>query len=166
MTSPDRLDDNQQAVIITLCRNLLMHYATAIDTHDFAAFASLFTQDGVFERPNAEPLVGRGAIKTFLDTLFAQRRAGNPAGHLQRHLFTTVWIEPLSLTEARGVSCALAYRDVDFTGTLPSPTRLPELLVEYRDHFRRDEDGWRLHRHVARHLFSERAGSHLPVSSA
>lgn len=159
------MTDEQAAVIITLCRNLVMRYAVAIDSQDFDDFVSLFTEDAEFQRPGAPVLRGRREIHAFLTDLHRRRMAGNPAGHLQRHLFTTTWIDPVSESEARGVCCALAYRDVDFTGAVPSPMRMPELLIEYRDVFQRRDGRWLMHRHGATHLFSERPGSPAPAGA-
>ena len=156
------MTDEQAATIITLCRNLIMRYAVAIDAQDFEAFVAVFTEEGSFARPGMPVLRGRQAIRDFLVDLRGQRLGGNPDGHLQRHLFTTVWIDPVSATEARGVSCALAYRDEHFNGVVPSAMRMPELLIEYRDRFERRDGQWLLHDHVATHLFSNRAGVILP----
>ncbi|HEU4616686.1 MAG TPA: nuclear transport factor 2 family protein, partial [Gammaproteobacteria bacterium] len=44
------------------CARLILESAAANDRQDFAAFAALFTEDGVLYRPAGDPLRGRHAI--------------------------------------------------------------------------------------------------------
>ena len=57
-------------------QDLIARYAWSLDTGDDAAYAQLFTRDGVFiER--GQPFKGREALAAHVRELFADRRPGN-----------------------------------------------------------------------------------------
>ena len=57
------MDALQRLLIIEACRDLVLRAAAQADTGDATALAALFTEDAVLARPNAEPLLGRAAIR-------------------------------------------------------------------------------------------------------
>jgi ketosteroid isomerase-like protein len=46
----------------------ILHYFETLNTGDFEATANLFAPDGILKAPFEEPLVGREAIATYLNT--------------------------------------------------------------------------------------------------
>src|SRR5262245_5916547 len=108
------MDDTLRATIVTLCTQVLMRYAVVLDEFDYAALTPLFTEDATFDWPGVPLLSGRAAIRAHMERLQANRVAQNPHGHIMRHLFTTVWIDPVSDSAARGVSYALFFRAAEF----------------------------------------------------
>jgi uncharacterized protein (TIGR02246 family) len=67
---------------------LLARYAWAYDCGDAEAYADTFTEDGLFEGTFGEQVVGRTAIRDYVQTLMAPRGAD-----MVQHHNDHVWIE-------------------------------------------------------------------------
>ncbi len=147
------MDEMKYAVIRDACNHLLMRYATAVDAEDIDKLVTLFAEEFTWHRPATEPMREHAEIREFFRRLYAKRKLENPNGFLTRHNFTTVCIEPLDEENATGIAYALVYTDPVFAGTLPVAMAMPELQVEYRDHFKKTAHGWKIIRHEARHIF-------------
>lgn len=131
------------------CTRLVLRSLRAFDERDWEAYASLFTEDGVFIRANAprEPLVGQSAIRTAL--------AARPASRLTRHLCTNIEIDVIGAEQARGFCYLLLYagdasQPEDAGGR---PADGVQRIGEYRDTFARTPEGWRIGRREGRLVF-------------
>jgi uncharacterized protein (TIGR02246 family) len=138
-----------EAAIERTCARLVLRSLRAFDERDWLAYASLFTEDGVFIRANApdEPLRGREAIRTAL--------AERPASRLTRHLCTNLEIDVVDTEHARG-SCYLLLYAGDETQPETSgsrPADRTQRVGEYRDTFVLTGDGWRISRREGRLVF-------------
>jgi hypothetical protein len=91
----------------------------------------------------------------FFEDLDRQRRRVTPIGHVQRHLFTTVHIDVTDADAAKGIAYAIVYRDEESDGTAVSYMRMPEIVVQYDDIFRRTANGWMIADHQSTHVFRE-----------
>ena len=69
--------------------DLYARYAHTFDQGDGAAWSELFATDGVFTPPGVDEVVGRGALREFVET-----RAADLPG--MRHMITNVLIEETS----------------------------------------------------------------------
>lgn len=154
------LSDSAVVETESRCRAVLMRYAVCVDRRDWAGVVALFAKDAVWRRPQQPPLVGRAQILEFFETLDRRRRLETPQGHLQRHLFTTVSIEPEGADTARGVAYAIVFRDEQYDGATVSEMRAPEVLVQYDDLFRRIDGCWLIAAHDSAHIF--RASGYVP----
>jgi uncharacterized protein (TIGR02246 family) len=128
------------------CSRLILRSVRAFDERDWAAYASLFTSDGVFIRANAPdaPLVGRDAIRAAL--------AGRPASRLTRHLCTNIEIDVIDAEHAAGFCYLLLY-----AGDASQPQSAAgrpadgiQRVGEYRDAFVRTDEGWLIGRREGR----------------
>ncbi len=131
------------------CARLVLRSLRAFDERDWAGYAELFAEDGVFIRANApaEPLAGREAIRRALEE--------RPASRLTRHLCTNVEIDVLDGEHARGFCYLLLY-----SGDASQPEAVDgrpadgvQRIGEYRDEFVRTPDGWRITRREGRLVF-------------
>jgi len=152
-TEGSRLTDEQQLSIEALCRRLLMRYAVAVDRKDYDTFLTAFADNAVWKRPGQPPMTGVAQIRKFFELLEAKRRSpSTPSGHVQRHLFTTVHIEAIHESLARGTAYALVFREEQPSGG-PERLRLPEVLVQYDDVFRLVAGQWLISEHDTQHVF-------------
>jgi uncharacterized protein (TIGR02246 family) len=71
-------------------RSLLAEYNQICAIGDAVAYAGLFTEDAVSMPPNAPPLVGRPAVKTWAETLFSQMTV-RVASQDSEMVFTGEW---------------------------------------------------------------------------
>lgn len=120
------------------CAALSIAYARSVDFRDYEAFVALFTEDGVLDTGIA--LEGRAAIE--------QAMARRPDKLRSRHVLTNIFIEPLSETEARGISYLTLYRHVGPESLLgePAPFDGPAAVGHYEDRFEKTDDGWKFKR--------------------
>ncbi len=118
----------------------------AFDEQDWRAYASLFTDDGVFIRANQpdEPLAGREAIRAAL--------AARPAARLTRHLCTNIEIDVLDSEHARGFCYLLLYAGdaLQRESAAGRPADAIQRVGEYRDTLVRTNEGWRIARREGR----------------
>jgi len=117
------------------CARLPVAYCWAFDMRDADTFVDLFSADAQWHRPSGETASGRDQIRTS----FIKPLAG-----MLRHVASNVLVTPVDRNHALGMSLATVYRGVaraDAPPILPAPIH----VVEYRDHYRRDDDGrWRI----------------------
>lgn len=142
-------DEAAVAAIERECLRLVLRSIRVFDEQDWRAYASLFTEDGVFVRANQpdEPLAGREAIRAAL--------AARPASRLTRHLCTNIEIEVLDAEHARGFCYLLLYAG-DISQRESAAGRLADdcqRMGEYRDTFLRTGEGWRIGRREGRLVF-------------
>lgn len=143
--TPD-LDEAAVASIERACARLVLRSIRAFDEQDWPAYASLFTEDGVFIRANdpGEPLIGREAIRAAL--------AERSASRLTRHFCTNLEVDVLDAERARGFCYLLLYagdasRPQSAAGRLADGT---QRVGEYRDTLVRTAEGWRIGRREGR----------------
>jgi ketosteroid isomerase-like protein len=143
------LDEAAVAAIERACMRLVLRSIRVFDGQDWAAYASLFTQDGVFVRANQpdQPLVGREAIRAAL--------AGRPASRLTRHLCTNLEVDVLDAEHARGFCYLLLYAgDTSQPDSAAGrPADGTQRVGEYRDTLVRTVEGWRIGRREGRLTF-------------
>jgi uncharacterized protein (TIGR02246 family) len=108
-------------------RRLLAEYCFAIDNRDAEYWASLFTDDGVFDSNTLESLVGHKALRDFVNSVV-------PDG---RHHFSTNEI----IVVDGDVATVRAYAMV----TMDSPPVLSSVGT-YEDDLVRTASGWRFRR--------------------
>jgi hypothetical protein len=134
------LSEEQRNHIRQSCIATFNHYLINAD-HHVDRFTETFTDDVTWVRPSGT-MTGHGEMQAFMDANVAAQRAGNPHGHVTRHLLTTADVEVRDADHAEGTFYALVFRDEGFGGTLPVPMTMPELVVEYRSCFLRTSAGW------------------------
>ncbi len=144
------LAEEQVAAIERACARLVLRSIRAFDEQDWPAYASLFTEDGVFIRASEpdQPLAGRAAIRAAL--------AARPAARLTRHLCTNIEIDVLDADHACG-SCYLVLYAGDPSQRESAaggrPAEVSQRVGEYRDAFVRTAEGWRIGRREGRLVF-------------
>jgi ketosteroid isomerase-like protein len=111
-------------------RETVASYAHSADSGRFAELASLFAPDGVLEVGGEPPLVGRDAIRGFLEGVGSQLRAVSTVPMIRHHV-SNLTISVGSPTAARGACYFLAVTEhgVDHWG-------------RYRDDYAPDGDRW------------------------
>ena len=111
-------------------RETIARYAHAADTGRFDELASLFAPEGVLEVANEPPLVGRDAIREYLEGV-GVALAGATTVPLIRHHTSSVSIDVVGPDEARARCYFLAITEhgVDHWG-------------RYRDRYVPDGDRW------------------------
>ncbi len=143
------LDEAAVAAIERACARLILRSIRVFDERNWAAYAQLFTADGVFVRANQpdEPLIGREAIRDAL--------AARPAGRLTRHLCTNIEIEALGTEHARGRCYLVLYAgDASQRDSVAGrPADDVQRVGEYHDTFVRTGEGWRIGRREGRLVF-------------
>ena len=137
-------------------RDLVMAYATAMDTVDLDSFARIFVPDGalvvkapgrekpmgVFRGPGAES--GVALIAALMDELYDAT-----LHHITTHTAT------VSGDRATGTTYCLAYHVVDDT----EGARLETIGVRYDEEFIRTDEGWRMGIREATRLWSQIAAT-------
>ena len=129
------------------CRDTVTRAARLVDQQDYDAFAALFTEDGVLQRPAGEPLLGREAM-------VAAYRA-RPASRITRHLLAGTVVDVQSADEALAFSNVLLWVGdrSDDAGPNGRPARGAQVAGEFEDRLRRCDDGrWRISHRSARFL--------------
>lgn len=136
-----------EAAAKAACRELVMRYALLRDQKATAAYVDLFTSDAV--------LIINGAQTTGHAQLL-ERLATGQATPQTTHLMSSVVIESVSPTDARGTSYVSVYvhdspgNDEPHDpaeGALAGTGRLVA-VGEYQDHFKRTSTGWKIARRV------------------
>jgi ketosteroid isomerase-like protein len=130
------------------CTRLVLHSIRAFDERDWAAYARMFTEDGVFIRANepSQPLVGPAAIESALAT--------RPADRLTAHLCTNIEIDVLDDERAEGRCYLLLYSgEVSHASSGGRPADAIQRIGEYRDRFVRTAEGWKIALRVGKLLF-------------
>jgi hypothetical protein len=129
------MDDLSRLAIEHECQKLMSRYCNHLDHGESEAFAGLYAEDAVYKPAAApEPIVGRAAI---LDWARAY-----PKHRLGRHLSTNQVVEVEGPDRATGSSYAVVFREPDPQAGVLSTRVVPRSVVEYRDEFRRTDEGW------------------------
>ena len=131
----------ERALIERECERLIVAYSHYIDFGDAARVAELFTDDGVWQSPEAR-LAGRTAI----ERAFTQRQANT--GRRSRHVCTNIAIDVVAPERATGVCYFTLYR-ADAVEGKTAPVEGPEIVGEYRDTYVLTPDGWRISERIA-----------------
>ncbi len=82
---------------------LMWHYVRALDTHDAAAYASTYTEDGVFQS-GTNVTKGRAALKKLIDDgqqAAAERAAKGEARPQMYHVATNAYVELVDDSHAK-----------------------------------------------------------------
>lgn len=141
----------QSLVIREACRATYAKYAFGADSN-IPAFVSCFTADARWTRPNMV-MHGHDEIRAFMEKQLVDNLADSEHGHFTCHQFTTIHFEEVAETHAWVSAYGQVYRERHFSGNLPCPMALPELVVRYRTKFVPQNAEWLIADHTAVHLF-------------
>lgn len=128
------------------CRDLIIKAAALVDGQDYAGFAALFTEDGVLQRPNAEPLQGHAAI--------IASYSSKPAGRITRHLLSNTLVTLNSDTQAHATSNVLLWagNTTDPVSQFGRPLQGSQVVGEFEDWLVLTSAGWHIQRREARFI--------------
>ncbi len=132
------LSEQDRMLIEHACQRLVLESIAANDRQDYAAFAALFTSDGLLHRPNGEPLCGPQEIVESYRT--------RPRNRLTRHICTNIVVKVDSPHAASATIYVVLYSadalnlDKHFGAKCDSRT----LIGELEDRFKLTLDGWRI----------------------
>ena len=134
--------DLQQLQDREAIRDLLIAYGRYFDARDFAAYSSLFTEDGVWiGSGNAEPYVGPEAIRGMVESGFPP--SVYPGAF---HLMTSI------VVELTGQDTATAWSRWTFVIRDDAGAPVPFRAGQYEDMLVRDDGVWKFAR---REVFAE-----------
>ena len=131
------MDDLHCLLIERACLRLMTDYCTHLDNRDVDAFLALYLPEASWRRVGQEPIIdlaGPDAIRGFIDRL--------SKATVSRHLVINPVVTVVDADNALGVCIGMVVRGP--AGKLPVPMRGLELLVEYRDIYKRTPAGWRI----------------------
>jgi hypothetical protein len=127
------------------CLKLCIEYCHYIDAANFAAFAELFSEDGLLDLPGRR-MDGRKAIFDILSK--------RPASVLTLHFCTNSRVVSDGDDTARGATYVQVFRhEGGGSEALPVPMTLPVSAGIYEDRFARTDLGWRFQSRVLRPFF-------------
>ena len=141
----DPLEGLPRLLAENACRALVLAAADAVDRQDPAAFAALFTPDGVLVRPDGTLLQGREAIHAAY--------AARPADRLTRHLICnhSVQVEPDSRSASSRCTVLLwSGKRSDPETPQGRPAVGAQQVGEIDDLLALTTQGWRIARREAR----------------
>lgn len=125
------------------CRQVVLQSVQAVDQQDYAAFAALFTPQGVLVRPDGSRLEGGPAI----EAAYARR----DADRLTRHLITNQIVLVHNAAHASS-TCSVqlwtgSHKDAESARGRPAdPT---QLIGEFLDELAMTPQGWRIRQRQA-----------------
>ena len=123
------------------CEALIVQYAFLIDFDQGAKVADLFTEDGVWE---VVPPAGGDPIRFVGTEQIGQLFGNRDAGTRSRHVMTNIGVNVSDEDNAQGGSYVTLYRATGVEAGAAAPLTHPAAVGEYRDGFRRGDDGiWR-----------------------
>jgi SnoaL-like domain len=128
-------DEIKSYVIQNHCARLSNLYCTYLDNGDYAAFETLWTEEGVFEHP-AETYAGLAGIRKFL--------SARPVNKYMRHFCTNIMVDPTSDNSATGSASFLVLQSLPKSEGPPKPN--PILFGHYQDEFERQDGVWKFKR--------------------
>jgi 3-phenylpropionate/cinnamic acid dioxygenase small subunit len=130
------------------CRRLCFRFARHLDSGDFEAMFALFTADGVFDRVG-QVLRGHERMRT----AFGSR----PPGITSRHVVTNIDFVDMSDEHAEAHVYNLSFHAVgdETAGPLTYATDNARFL-DFHDHYRLTDRGWRFASRTARAVFVPR----------
>ena len=129
----------ERLLIESACLRLMTDYNIHLDNADDDKFVSIFSPDAVWRRAIPLPVIewtGHDALRASIDTVIRQ------SPRLRRHLLTNARVTVISADEAEGFCINLCVFGPK--ADLPVPMGGIELIAEYRDRYRRFEDGWKI----------------------
>lgn len=137
MGEESKLSTSDRQAIELECKRLVASYAFLADHRRYDEQAALFTEDGVYRNPMTKA-EGKAAVRAYLDT--------RPAGIATRHICGQTFFETLDADQATAVTYVTVFLG---EGSDEGPNEIPNLpsMVEFRNLFRRDADGWRIASH-------------------
>lgn len=141
------MDKGIELAIKQECAELVADYSFAVNDRDLEAFAELFTDDAVWQRPNVPPLRGRAEIRAFM----ARR---NALARVQRHVNGAVRVVVRDADHAAIRSQCIVFSHAA-TAELPAPLDAVRMVVEYADQAVRTERGFRFQRRDTTVVFSD-----------
>lgn len=133
------------------CRQQVLLTAKTVDAQDYAAFAGLFTPQGILVRPDGTRLQGRAAIEA------AYRQRG--PDRLTRHLISNHLVTVHDAEHASSICAVLLWtgNDKDDAGPKGRPADPMQLVGEFVDELVMTDEGWRIAQRQARfNLYLER----------
>lgn len=133
------MNEIERLLIESACLRLMTDYNIHLDNADDEKFLAVFSPDAVFRRVVPAPVVefsGHDALRKSLDTIIRQ------SPRLRRHLLTNARVNVISADEAEGFCIGLCLYGPK--AELPVPIGGIELVAEYRDRYRRFDDGWKI----------------------
>lgn len=129
------MDPIDRLLIESECRKLCLRFARHLDDGDFEAMFALFTPDGVFDRVGQ---VLRGSEQ--MRAAFGSR----PPGIRSRHVVTNIDFLEVSHEEAEAHIYNLSFHAVGDPGSGPLTYATENArFIDFHDHYRLTEDGWR-----------------------
>jgi ketosteroid isomerase-like protein len=134
--------EQERISIEAACQRLVVAYCHYVDHGEASRVADLFTQDGVWEAPDTT-VAGNQSIREFFKVLEQDDT------RMSRHICSNFQLNEISAAEAMGVVYVTLYRHHGEQGRSTSPLAGPTAVGEYRDHFVRTPDGWRIKHRVA-----------------
>ena len=143
----DPLEGLPRLLAENACRALVLAAADAVDRQDPAAFAALFTPDGVLVRPDGTLLQGREAIHAAY--------AARPADRLTRHLICNhgVQLGPDGCATSRCTVLLWSGRRSDPETPKGRPADALQQVGEIDDELVLTTEGWCIRRREARFIF-------------
>lgn len=146
------MTDSERALIERACQRLVTSYCHYIDRGEAARVVELFTEDGVWRGPGVR-MEGREQIARG----FQARQ--DQAERMSRHVCQNFLCDVRDDDHAEGSVYLTLYRHDGEPGRKVSPLVGPHMVGEYRDHFARTEEGWRIaERQTLVHFLAEGAG--------
>jgi len=131
MNSTERLEIEAE------CYRLVTAYCHYVDHGEAGRIAELFTDDGIWASAEST-MNGKEAVREgFI------RRENNRA-RMSRHVCNNFLLHEVNDKEARGIVYLTLYRHDGKEGRQFSPLEGPVMVGEYRDHFVKTKDGWRI----------------------
>jgi ketosteroid isomerase-like protein len=138
-----------QLLIEQACTRLILQAAAHVDAGDASAFAALFAEDGVLQRPSGAPLQGRAAIEGD----YAQRSADR----ITRHLVTNTRFDILAPDRVHARSLVLLWAGSmrDEPGPKGRPALPGSALGEFDDQLVCINGLWLIARREARFVLQD-----------
>ncbi len=132
------MDTKERQSIEHDVERLIIAAARYLDIHEYQKYADLFGEDGVWDRSDVGPQIGREQIMKFFDrhskTLFV------------RHVVSNILIDVEDKDSANSVTYITLYRydDGEKTPEPPVPLTGPFMVAEWHDNFKRTIEGWKI----------------------
>jgi len=149
------MDELVELGIKVACTELVTRYCLAVNRWDLDAYLSVWTDDGVWQRPVGASMQGRAEIRTFMESM--------PRNRVLRHINGCNLVEVVDEDHATGWSQTVVYETVGTTET-PAQLQLPTMVVEYVDHFERRGRDWLIARRDTSWIFLSDADSVRPAT--
>lgn len=112
---------------------LVVQYCDFVDTRQYERVLTLFTKDGVLNRPDIGPSKGHAGIKAFFDTVTTDplvHSSSNPIVHVT------------GADTAEGSSYVTVYRSYRKNHAGVPKIEAPYLIVKYEDKYIRENGQW------------------------